>query len=193
MTPTVHEALIATTALTVLVTAWFRVQSWRSRESLDRRQEGWFILIALRLAAAAYFIGLIAWFVDPGALAFAELPLPEALRWAAVAATALTAPFQWWTLRTLGRNLTDTVVTRREHALVTSGPYARVRHPFYLAVGTLMLGNAVGAANGLLLTAAVVFLGLIALRTDKEEAMLEARFGDAYREYKARTGRFLPR
>jgi protein-S-isoprenylcysteine O-methyltransferase Ste14 len=193
MEPDFREALIVTTGLTVLVTAWFRVQSWRSREPLDRRQEGWFILIALRLAAAAYFIGLVAWFVRPQSLAFAELPLPEALRWAAVGLTALAPPFQWWTMRTLGRNLTDTVVTRREHALVTTGPYASVRHPFYLAVGSLMLGNAVGAANGFLLVSAVVFLGLIALRTGKEEANLEARFGDAYREYKARTGRFLPR
>lgn len=28
-----------------------------------------------------------------------------------------------WTLRTLGANLTDTVITRKEHTLVTSGPY----------------------------------------------------------------------
>jgi len=40
-----------------------------------------------------------------------------------------------WTLRTLGANLTDTVITRKEHTLVTSGPYRWVPHPFYDAVG----------------------------------------------------------
>ena len=33
----------------------------------------------------------------------------------------------------------------------------------------------------------------LAVRSVREEANLEARFGDAYREYRRRTGRFLPR
>src|SRR5262252_1360633 len=35
-----------------------------------------------------------------------------------------------WTVRTLGPNLTDTVVTRQHHTLVLAGPYRWVRHPF---------------------------------------------------------------
>ena len=34
---------------------------------------------------------------------------------------------------------------------------------------------------------------LMAIRTPKEEANLIAKFGDEYREYMRRTGRFLPR
>ncbi len=46
------------------------------------------------------------------------------------------------TLRSLGKNLTDTVVTRRAHTLVTSAPYRWVRHPFYdaLALAVLAVG-----------------------------------------------------
>ena len=44
-------------------------------------------------------------------------------------------------------NLTDTVVTRKEHTLVTSGPYRWVRHPFYSAFGLAVLANSVTAAN----------------------------------------------
>jgi protein-S-isoprenylcysteine O-methyltransferase Ste14 len=42
---------------------------------------------------------------------------------------------------------------------------------------------------------AVMLLGAVPLfaRTRQEEAMLIARFGDQYREYMKRTGRFLPR
>ena len=39
-----------------------------------------------------------------------------------------------WAFRSLGPNLTDTVVTRRHHTLITRGPYRWVRHPFYDAV-----------------------------------------------------------
>ena len=34
---------------------------------------------------------------------------------------------------------------------------------------------------------------LLAIRSRKEEANLEARFGDAWRAYAVRTGRFVPR
>jgi protein-S-isoprenylcysteine O-methyltransferase Ste14 len=36
-------------------------------------------------------------------------------------------------------------------------------------------------------------VAIIALRTPREEAMLEAHFGEEYRAYRARTGRLLPR
>ena len=44
-----------------------------------------------------------------------------------------------------------------------------------------------------LFAAGVVFISLIVLRTDREEDRLVARFGDAYRTYMDRTGRFFPR
>ena len=55
-----------------------------------------------------------------------------ALRWAGVAIGLPTVAIGSWTFRSLGRNITDTVVTRREHALITSGPYRYVRHPFHV-------------------------------------------------------------
>jgi len=52
-----------------------------------------------------------------------------------------------WMFRTLGRNLTDTVVTRKEHTLVTTGPYRWIRHPFYTSAGLLGVANSLAAAN----------------------------------------------
>jgi protein-S-isoprenylcysteine O-methyltransferase Ste14 len=49
------------------------------------------------------------------------------------------------------------------------------------------------AANWFLLLGGSVVVGLLVMRTDKEEELLVARFGDAYREYMSRTGRFFPR
>lgn len=48
-------------------------------------------------------------------------------------------------------------------------------------------------ANWFIGLASVIVLALLAIRTPKEEEMLIERFGDQYREYRARTGRFLPR
>jgi protein-S-isoprenylcysteine O-methyltransferase Ste14 len=98
-----------------------------------------------------------------------------------------------WTLRSIGPNLTDTVGTRRDHALVTKGPYRWVRHPFYDAVAMAVVANALAAANWFLLTGGVLTFVLLWIRTAREEKRLISRFGDAYRDYMSRTGRFLPR
>jgi len=58
---------------------------------------------------------------------------------------------------------------------------------FMMFSATLLTANgAIGAASALVLV-------LLAIRTPKEERMLLERFGDAYRQYMATTGRFFPR
>ena len=78
-------------------------------------------------------------------------------------------------------NLTDTVVTRRAHTLVTHGPYGWVRHPFYDSMALLILASSLIAANWFFLLTGSVVLFLIVVRTRTEEEKLLARFGDAYR------------
>jgi protein-S-isoprenylcysteine O-methyltransferase Ste14 len=65
--------------------------------------------------------------------------LPASLRWSGGLLIAEACALLFWTLRTLGASLTDTVVTRKAHTLVINGPYRWVRHPFYDAVAMLLL------------------------------------------------------
>jgi protein-S-isoprenylcysteine O-methyltransferase Ste14 len=98
-----------------------------------------------------------------------------------------------WTFRCLGKNLTDTVVTRHKHTLVIHGPYRWVRHPFYDSAALLMVAVSLIAANWFLFVTGVVLVFLLIIRTRTEERNLVARFGDSYRAYMERTGRFLPK
>jgi len=84
-------------------------------------------------------------------------------------------------------------VTRRDHTLVMKGPYRFVRHPFYDAVAISVVANSLVAANWFLLAGGIVTITLIVARTRREEERLLLRFGDSYRAYMMRTGRFLPR
>ena len=192
-----HEAPFRTALglgfLAVLViTLYHRVKSWASKEKLDRRQEGPFILATLRPIGLLLWLGVIAYLVNPAWMAWSSVPLPAGVRWSGGAVYALGVGLLAWTLRSLGTNLTDTVVTRREHTLVTSGPYRWVRHPFYDAMALLILAIALVAANWfVLVTGAIVFV-LLAVRARTEEAQLLARFGEPYRAYRQRTGRFVP-
>jgi len=179
--------------LVLIVTGYHRIRSWASREVLDRRQEGIFILATLRPAGLLLWLGVIAYLANPAWMRWSSVALPAWLRWAGFVVFGLGLALLTWTLRGLGTNLTDTVVTRRAHTLVTEGPYRWVRHPFYDAMALLIAGIALIAANWfMLLTGAVVF-SLLALRSRTEEAHLLARFGESYRDYRERTGRFVPR
>lgn len=162
-------------------------------EKLDRRQEGLFLLISIRLLAGVGMLGLLAFMIEPNWMAWSSLPLPAWLRWVGVAIGVLAAMLLTWTFRSIGKNITDTVVTRKEHSLVTTGPYRWVRHPFYVSFALAMLANSLVTANWFVIATGAVVLLLLVIRTSKEEEKLVERFGDAYRQYMVTTGRFWPR
>ena len=163
-----------------------------TREPLDRWQEGIFILATLRPLGGAFWFGAIAWTIQPRWLAWSAFPVPLGLRWSAVGGVAAGCLLLIWTFRSLGKNLTDTVVTREVHSLVEHGPYRWIRHPLYTSVALLTLGISLMAANWFLLVTGAAAFALLAIRTRTEEANLVARF-DGYRSYMQRTGKFLPR
>jgi protein-S-isoprenylcysteine O-methyltransferase Ste14 len=172
---------------------YHRLKSQATGEKLDRWQEGVFMLFTLRAAGVVGWLGIIAYLVNPSWMAWSSAALPEWLRWTGVVLLVMAGGLLIWTFRSLGKNLTDTVVTRREHTLVTTGPYAFVRHPFYdtgiLGVAAISLIT----ANWFILLMGAAVMVLLIFRTKTEEENLLARFGESYREYMKRTGRFLPR
>jgi len=190
---TFRAVLIAVFLVILPIGVYHRLKSQATREKLDRRQEGLFILATLRPIAAAFWIGVIAWISDPGSMAWSGLSLPGWLRWAGVGVIAIACGLLVWTFRSLGTNLTDTVVTRQQHTLVLDGPYQWIRHPFYDAVALLMMAVSLIAANWFLFVTGVAVCCLLIIRTRTEEQNLVARFDDRYRAYMERTGRFLPR
>jgi protein-S-isoprenylcysteine O-methyltransferase Ste14 len=171
---------------------YHRIQSYTG-EKIDRWQEGIFILFGLRLIALAMFAGGIAWMIQPRWMAWSSMPIPVWLRWSGIAMAGIGGVLFSLAVHSLGKNLTDTVITRKDHSLVTTGPYSFVRHPFYVASALGAVGVCLAMANWLLLVAFIVGFGFLVARTRIEEEKLIERFGDDYREYMAKTGRFFPR
>jgi len=172
---------------------YFRLKSQVSGERLDRMQEGWFILLSLRPVALLRMAGLIVYLIRPESMAWSSIRLPPGVRWSGVGFGVAAAILLLWTMRALGGNLTDTVVTRRRHSLVTSGPYRWVQHPFYVAAALAMTADSLVAANWFLAGTGVVTAMLLVKRTAREEERLMKRFGSPYRQYRLATGRFFPR
>ena len=78
--------------------------------------------------------------------------------------------------------------------LVVVGPYRYVRNPMYLAVLTIILGQALlSESGGTLLYAGVVLLAVVLFVLGYEEPTLELEYGDEYREYRRNVRGWLPR
>jgi protein-S-isoprenylcysteine O-methyltransferase Ste14 len=78
-------------------------------------------------------------------------------------------------------------VTAKATALVTHGLYSRIRNPIYV-FGSIMIAGVMLfflKPEGLLIFLAIIPMQII--RARKESAVLEAAFGDAYRQYRQQT------
>jgi|SRR5215204_48809 len=185
--------VIAFVFLVFPIGLYHRIKAQSTGETLDRRQEGTFVLATLRPLGAATWFGLFAWMIEPRWMAWSSLSLPAWTRWAGVALLVVASLLMIWVFRSLGSNLTDTVVTRQKHTLVLHGPYRWIRHPLYTTVVLLSVAIALICANWFLILTGILTFVVLVIRTRTEERNLLARFGDGYQAYMDRTGRFLPR
>jgi protein-S-isoprenylcysteine O-methyltransferase Ste14 len=93
----------------------------------------------------------------------------------------------------LGRNWSDSLEVREQHALVTHGLYRYVRHPMYTAFFMWALAQALLLPNWIAGPAGLVGFGTLFLfRVGREEQMMLDSFGDEYRAYMKRTARLIP-
>ncbi|MGA2335968.1 MAG: isoprenylcysteine carboxylmethyltransferase family protein [Terriglobales bacterium] len=85
---------------------------------------------------------------------------------------------------TLGRSFS---VVPKATELVTSGIYSRIRNPIYVSGMILLVGIVLILWRPELLIILLVLIPMQIIRARREAAVLEAKFGDAYREYRQRT------
>lgn len=103
---------------------------------------------------------------------------------AAVALAFAGAGFAIWAIRALGKQWSIVPQVRDHHDLITTGPYAVVRHPIYTAMAGLLAATALAFTHplGLALGLIAYALGTL-LRVRAEERLLRAAFGEEYERY----------
>lgn len=99
----------------------------------------------------------------------------------------------YWLFSSIGTGITPVSATRKEHKLVTNRIYKYIRHPLYTFGSSMFVAFGMMADSWFVAALGILTFILMAIRTPKEEANLVEKFGDEYREYMKRTGRFLPR
>jgi protein-S-isoprenylcysteine O-methyltransferase Ste14 len=97
-------------------------------------------------------------------------------------------------VQALGRQWSLVARVASGHDLVTSGPYAYVRHPIYTAMLIMLLATGVAISGPLRLAIALAFFAAgTALRVRIEETLLRAAFGAAFDDYARRVPAVVPR
>lgn len=85
---------------------------------------------------------------------------------------------------TLGRSFS---IKAEAHALVTSGIYSKFRNPIYVFGAIMLVGLILVVQRPILwIVLPVIVIGQT-IRARREARVLEAAFGDEYREYRRRT------
>jgi protein-S-isoprenylcysteine O-methyltransferase Ste14 len=97
-----------------------------------------------------------------------------------------------WARRALGPLWSGPVEVRPGEPLVERGPYARVRHPIYLALLLLAAGSALAHTSVASLCLAVGLAVGLALKVRLEERALRGAPGDAYGRYASRVPALVP-
>ena len=112
--------------------------------------------------------------------------------WLGVALTVCGLLFAVWAREHLGKNWSRSVTLKQDHELITSGPYALVRHPIYTGVLTGFLGSVVaeGQVRSLIALALVSLVLFAKLRL--EEQWMRSHFGDSYGAYAQRVAALVP-
>lgn len=167
-------------------------QEFREQAAAGKRIQWQEKLTLLLLLLGMWVLPIVFTFTNW--LSFADYGLP---RWVSTTGLLIFAGglwLRWRAQRDLGRSWSSTLVIWQEHHLITDGIYHYIRHPLYAAQllwafsQALLLHNWFAGLGGL---AAV--LPLVVLRMPREEEMMLAQFGDAYREYMRRSGRIFPK
>jgi protein-S-isoprenylcysteine O-methyltransferase Ste14 len=188
---------IIVTAIIVIslsISIYFRRKAQsESQDEIDHRQEGSATMIILRIGGLLVWFTVFAYIFYPPAISWASVSLPSWIRWLGGAGSVTAALLLVWMFASLGLNITDSVTTRRDHKLVTGGPYRWIRHPLYTFGALLFLSISLIMGSWLIPLLGIPSYAILIHRTGIEEKKLQDRFGEQYQLYSERTGRFLPR
>ena len=195
MNENIFRVLAAVILFTCIsISGYFRRKADRETgEKISRKVDGTVLMTIIKVLGLVLWLTPLVYLLNPNWMAWSKIGLPDWIRWLGVAIGLLCVAMVYWLFSSIGSGISPTSATRKQHTLVTSGPYRWVRHPLYTVGSSMFIAFGMMADNWFIAALGVLAFIAMASRTPKEEANLIEKFGDEYREYMKRTGRFLPK
>ena len=103
--------------------------------------------------------------------------------------------FSWiqvWAFKSLGENFAQDILIKKNHKLVTDGPFKFIRHPQYFSQIFIDLGAAAATLSFIVAPIAIIQIPFIFLRASLEDKLLLKHFSDEFSTYKKKSGLIIP-
>jgi len=103
--------------------------------------------------------------------------------------------FSWvqvWSFKTLGDNYSQDIMIKKNHELVTKGPFKIIRHPQYLCQILLDLGATAATFGYIVGLLALIEIPIYIMRASMEDKLLAKYFAEKFSDYKKKTGFMIP-
>lgn len=185
--------ILAILALTFFISVTHRKRAREEGEFIRRQEEGWPVLILRMVFAFPLLVALLLNIFSPALLAWSKFELPLFIQIIGSLIAVICVPWILWVFRSIGKNISETVLIKQDHELITIGPYRWVRHPLYS--GTLLLLFSISLVFEDWIIFGYSLAGLIAFRLlviPAEEQELLNAFGEEYEYYQSSTGALMP-
>jgi protein-S-isoprenylcysteine O-methyltransferase Ste14 len=112
--------------------------------------------------------------------------------WIGAAVTVGGLLFAVWARQHLASNWSSAVTIKQDHELITTGPYALVRHPIYTGILTGFLGTAIALSQVRGVIGFVLIFVVFWAKLRTEEEWMRSQFGETYTTYAHQTAALVP-
>lgn len=155
-----------------------------------RRQVGLLVLLQIALGALAFW--LMFYHLALPLLGDRILPRTLPIAEAGLAMVIAGIAFAVWARLYLGRNWSGTVQVKRDHRLITGGPYSLVRHPIYSGLLIAFAGSGMQNGEVRAVLAFALLFGSWWMKIRVEEQFMSEQFGEGYIAYRKRVKALIP-
>jgi protein-S-isoprenylcysteine O-methyltransferase Ste14 len=152
--------------------------------------------------AASRILRALALLIVIVLLSTTRLPLPWLYRqlWPSglssfcigAAVTVAGLLFAVWARQHLATNWSNSVTIKQDHELITTGPYALVRHPIYTGILTGFVGTAIALSQVRGVIGFVIMFVAFWAKLRLEEEWMRSQFGETYASYVHQTAALVP-
>ena len=133
------------------------------------------------LILGTFQIGTLEYLKDHNAIRLIGLPVYLIFSW-----------IQVWSFKSLGDNYSQDIIIKKDHQLITTGPFSYIRHPQYFSQILINIGGTAATISYVLGVLTLVEIPIYIMRALLEDKLLAKYFADQFSAYKKKSGFMIP-
>jgi len=116
----------------------------------------------------------------------------DVIRYIGLAVYIVFSWVQVWSFKTLGDNYSQEIMIKKNHELITKGPFKIIRHPQYVCQILLNLGATAATFSYIVGFFTLIEIPIYIMRASLEDKLLAKYFSEKFSDYKKKSGFMIP-